>query len=227
MAQKTLKLKLKNWYSSKYQIVSIQRNVLFFISFISICTVLIAIIFVKQIISSKSVVPYVIEVEEKTGIPIVVDQLNESHFTANAVLKRYFIFSFLKIAEGYNPATFKDDYQKLMLFSSATVFRQIQKKITPRNPKSPVALISNRGMIKVLLKSISFTTPTSVVVRYRLQNVGRVYGIENNRDMIADISFRFANLNLTLTERYINPLGFQVTKFVNDRELVSTYEEKK
>lgn len=224
---KAPKLKLKSWYSSKYQVVVFQRNILFFISFFAICSVLIAVIFVKQIMASKSLVPYVIELEEKSGIPTVVEQLNQSSFTADVTLKRYFIYSFVKAAEGYNPGTFKEDYKKLMLFSTPSVFRQIQTGINPRNEKSPSAMIGARGMIEVALKSISFPTPTTAVVRFRLKNIGSVYGFVNNRDMIADLEFKFANLNLSLEERYTNPLGFQVTKYVVDSELVSGYEERR
>lgn len=177
--------------------------------------------------ASKSLIPYVIEVEEKTGVPTVVEQLNQSSFTADVTLKRYFIYSFVKAAEGYNPGSFRDDYKKLMLFSTPGVFRQIQNNINPRNEKSPAALIGNRGIIDVALKSISFSSPEHAIVRFRLVNVGTVYGFANNRDMIADIDFRFANLNLSLEERYINPLGFQVTKYVVDRELVMGSEEKR
>ena len=224
---KAPKLKLKSWYSSKYQIVAFQRNILFFISFFAICSVLIAVIFVKQIMASKSLVPYVIEVEEKTGIPTVVEQLNQSSFTADVTLKRYFLYSFVKAAEGYNPGSFRDDYKKLMLFSTPNVFRQIQASINPRNEKSPAAMIGSRGMIEVSLKSISFPTPNNATIRFRLKNVGNVYGFANNRDMIADVEFRFANLDLSAQERYINPLGFQVTKYVVDSELISGYEERR
>ena len=224
---KEQKLKLKSWYSSKYQVVAFQRNILFFISFFAICSVLIAVIFVKQMMASKSLIPYVIEVEEKTGIPTVVEQLNQTSFTADVTLKRYFLYSFLKAAEGYNPGSFKDDYERLMLFTTPAVFRQIQSKINPRNENSPAAKIGNRGMIEVALKSISFPTPNTAVIRFRLRNVGSVYGFENNRDMIADVDFRFANLNLSLEERYVNPLGFQVTKYVVDQEIVRGYEERR
>lgn len=223
---KAPKLKLKSWYSSKYQVVVFQRNILFFISFFAICSVLIAVVFVKQMMASKSLVPYVIELEEKTGIPTVIEQLNQSSFTADVQLKRYFLMLFLKAAEGYNPGTFRDDYKNLMLFCTPGVFRQIQSAINPRNEKSPYAMIGNRGMIEVALKSISFASPNHAVIRFRLRNVGNVYGFANNRDMIADVEFRFANLNLTAAERNINPLGFQVTKYVVDQELISGYEER-
>jgi type IV secretion system protein VirB8 len=221
------KLKLKSWYSSKYQIVTFQRNILFFISFFAICSVLIAVIFVKQIMASKSLVPYVIEVEEKTGVPTVVEQLNQSSFTADVTLKRYFLYSFVKSAEGYNPGTFRDDYKKIMLFSAPTVFRQIQKIINPKNEKSPASLIGSKGMIEVALKSISFPTPNTAVIRFKLRNVGTVRDFTNNRDMIADIEFRFTDIKLSAEERYVNPLGFQITKYVVDQEFVSGSEEGK
>jgi type IV secretion system protein VirB8 len=220
-------LKLKSWYSSKYQIVTFQRNILFFISFLAIFSVLVAVVFVKQMMSSKSLIPYVIEVEEKTGVPTVVEQLNQNSFTADVTLKRYFLYSFLRSAEGYNPGTFKDDYKKLMLFSTSGIFRQIQKTISPKNETSPAALVGNKGMIDVLLKSISFPTPNSAVIRFRLTNIGTVRDFENNRDMIADIDFRFADIKLSVEERYINPLGFQVTRYVVDQELVTGSEEVK
>ena len=224
---KAPKLKLKSWYSSKYQVVVFQRNILFFISFFAICSVLIAVIFVKQIMASKSLIPYVIEIEEKSGVPTVVEQLNQSSFTADVSLKRYFVFSFIKATEGYNPGTFKEDNKKVMLFSTPNVFRQIQRMINPRNENSPAAKIGNRGMINVALKSISFPTPTTAVVRFRLKNSGNVTSFANNRDMIADLEFRFANLKLSLEDRYVNPIGFQVTRYVVDEDMVSGYEERR
>ena len=222
---KKVKLKLKSWYSSKYQIVSLQRNILFFISFLSVCSVLVAVLFVKQIMSSKSLVPYVIELEEKSGVPTVVEQLNQSSFTADLALKRYFIYSFIKAVEGYNPGTFKDDYKKAMLFSTPSVFRQIQRKINPRNEKSPAASIGNRGMISVALKSMSFPNPNKVTIRFRTKNSGYVSMFPDNRDLIVDMEFKFVNLRISSEDRYINPLGFQVTSYVIDEDLVKGYEE--
>jgi len=176
--------------------------------------------------SSKSLVPYVIEVEDKTGIPTIVEQLNQSSFTADVTLKRYFLYSFLKAAEGYNPGTFRDDYRKLALFSTPGIFRSIQSKINPRNENSPSAKIGNRGMIDVALKSISFSSPNTAIIRFRLKNIGSTPGFQDNRDMIADIEFKFTDLSLSSEERYINPLGFQVIKYVVDEELITGSEEK-
>jgi type IV secretion system protein VirB8 len=218
MAAKPPKLKLKSWYSSKYQIVASQRNILFFISFFAITTVMVAVVFVKTVMSSKSLVPYVIELEEKTRIPVVVEQLNQSSFTADMTLKRYFLYNYLKAVAGYNPATFREDYRKVRLQSSYNVFNSLYDQLNPRSSKSPAKLIGNRGMIEIDLKSISFVNPNKATIRYRTRKSGQVTGFANV-DMIADVEFVFANLNLTAEERYINPLGFQVVRYTADQEL--------
>lgn len=225
---KVPKLKLKSWYSNKYQVILFQRNVLFFISFFAVCSVLIAVIFVRQMMASKSLVPYVIELEEKSGVPTVVEQLNQSSFTADETLKRHFIFLFIKAAEGYNYGTFRDDYNRLRLFSTPVVWRQLLTRINPTSKDSPYVKIANRGVVEINLKSMSFPSPNRATVRFRLRTLGSTPGFTNNIDKIADVEFVFSsNINLSITDRYINPLGFQVTKYVVDNELTIGSEENR
>jgi len=219
------KFQMKSWYSDKYQMVVVQRNLLSLFALFAMVAVTISVIFVKQVTASKSLEPYVIEIEDKTGVPIVVTQLSESEFTANMALKRYFLYSFIKAVEGYNPATYKEDYAKAMLFSTPQVFRQIRAKISTTNPNSPVSKMAKKGMLIVKLKSIQFMDPNSVQIRIRLETAGRSSGFKSKRDMIAYVKFKFVNLNLTLEERFINPLGFQVEEYSIDDELVRGLEE--
>jgi type IV secretory pathway component VirB8 len=87
-------------------------------------------------------------------------------------------------------------------------------------------LIANRGMIDVALKSISFVNPQKATVRFRTKNTGQTMGFVNNKNMIVDIEFIFSeSMPLSAEDRYINPLGFQVVKYVVDQELVTGYEE--
>jgi type IV secretion system protein VirB8 len=219
-------LKMKSWYSDKYQMVVVQRNLLSFFALFAIIAVTVSVVFVKQITASKSLEPYVIEIEDKTGIPTVVEQLKESQFTADMTLKRYFLFSFIKAVEGYNPATYRDDYRKAALFSTPKVFRQFRNSISSKSETSPFTKLGRKGMIIVRLKSIQFTDPNSAQVRFRLETRGRTTGFKPRRDMIAYVEFKFANLNLTLEERFINPIGFQVGQYSVDDELIRGFEER-
>ena len=220
MAKKR-QFKEKSWYSNRYQITVVQRNILFLFAVIAMIAVTVSVFFVKQVTSSKSLEPYVIEINEKTGIPTVVDQVTTERITADRAIVRYFLYEFVKATEGYDPYTYPTDYQKVALFSTPSVFAQIRRVITDRYENSPAAILGNKGRLDVQIKSIQFfDPPTKVQVRVKVNLQGRYTPkIKPERDLLIDITYRFANLELSLEQRYINPLGFQVTFYRATEEI--------
>ena len=213
MANKKENLKLRTWYSNRYQVVLVQKKLLSFFSIFSIATVVIAVIFVKQFTESKSFEPYVIELEEKTGIMTVVENLNGSNLIADEAVKRSYIFSFLNVAEGYNYVTFNKDRKTLLLFSSGNVYKQLYNKYSIRNETSIVNSLKEKGTMDIKIKSILFNTPTIATVRFIVYNTrpSKSYPAEVHK--IAEIQFQFVDMKLNTDDRYINPLGFQVIKY--------------
>jgi type IV secretion system protein VirB8 len=214
MAQKNEKLRLRSWYSNKYQLVLVQKKMLSLFCILAMSTVVVAVIFVKQFTESKSFEPYVIELEEKTGVLTVVENLSQSKLTADEAIKKSLIYTFLEVAEGYNYVTFNEDRRKLMLFSGANVYRQLYSKYSIRNKDSIVNLLQNRATLTIKIKSIIFNTPTIATVRFVVYNSlrgNRIYPAE--RHFITEIQFMFSDMKLNTEDRYVNPLGFQVVKY--------------
>ena len=219
MAYKKENLKLRTWYSNRYQVVLVQKKLLSFFSIFSIATVVIAVIFVKQFTESKSFEPYVIELEEKTGVMTVVENLNGSNLIADEAVKRSYIFSFLNVAEGYNYVTFNKDRKTLLLFSSGNVYKQLYNKYSIRNETSIVNSLIEKGTKDIKIKSILFNTPTIATVRFIVYNTrpSKLYPAEVHK--IAEIQFQFVDMKLNTDDRYINPLGFQVIKYTVGEDL--------
>ena len=71
--------KVKTWYSNRYQSVLIQRNILFLLALVSILSVAVAVMFVKQVLSSKTLEPYVIELDKSTGMTKLLQQPNNNN----------------------------------------------------------------------------------------------------------------------------------------------------
>ncbi len=213
MAKKKETLKLRSWYSNKYQLVNIQKKILSLFSMLAMATVVIAVIFVKKFTESKSFEPYVIEMEEKTGVLTVVENLTQSKLIADEAIKKSLIYSFLQVAEGYNYVTFNDDRRKLALFTSGNVYRQLYDKYNIRNENSVVNSLQNKGTLTIKIKSIVFNNPTVATVRFVVYNTkpNKIYPAEKH--LITEIQFRFADMELTTEQRYLNPLGFQVLKY--------------
>jgi type IV secretion system protein VirB8 len=211
---KKTKLRVKSWYSNRYQIVVVQRNILLLFTLVSMFSVAVAVIFVKNIMSSKSLEPYVIEVEQKTGIATVVDQLTAQNFTGDQMIRKYFINEFIHAATSYDPKTYKQDAEKVRLYSTSGIYSEFRGRINARD-------LGTDSNISVRIKSVQFTDNNTAQIRVMRQITTNERTI--NKDEVITMGFYFSpEMQLSMEERLINPLGFQVNRF-NIAEEVFTY----
>ncbi len=211
---KKTKLKIKSWYSNRYQIVTVQRNILLLFTLVSMFSVAIAVIFVKNVMSSKSIEPYVIEVEQKTGVATIVNQLTAENFTGDQMIRKYFINQFIHINSGYDPKTYKQDIEKVRLFSTPGIYGDYRNRINARE-------LGADSQIDVRIKSVQPLDNNTVQIRLARQITKKESSVET-KDEIITMGFYFApEMNLTMEERLINPLGFQVSKYMIAEEVFS------
>ncbi len=212
---KKTKLKIKSWYSNRYQIVVVQRNILLLFTLLSMFAVAISVIFVKNIMSSKSLEPYVIEVEEKSGIATIVNQLTAQNFTGDQMIRKYFINQFIHAASGYEPRTYKQDVEKVRLFSVPAVYSDFRNRINARE-------LGPSSNIDVRIKSVQFVDSNTAQIRITRQIAVKDLDVKI-KDEVITMGFYFSpEMNLTMEERLINPLGFQVNRYLIAEE-VFTY----
>lgn len=210
---KKTKLKVKNWYSNRYQIIVVQRNILLLFTLVSMFSVAVAVIFVKNVMSSKSLEPYVIEVEQKTGIATVVDQLTAQSFTGDQMVRKYFINEFVHAASGYDPKTYKMDVDKVRLFAAANIYSDFRNRINARQ-------LGTGSEIEVRIKSILFTDPNTAQIRITEQLTSDKDYKPQTKDKVITLGFYFSpQMQLTMEERLINPLGFQVNQYLIAEEV--------
>jgi type IV secretion system protein VirB8 len=200
------KIKIKSWYSNRYQIVVVQRNILLLLTIISIVAVAASVTFVKNMMSSKSLEPYVIEIDEKTGIATTVQQPTSQNYTANEVMRRYFINKYIQATMNYNPKTYKQDSEVARLFSSPAIYNAYKKRINPN-------ILGGGSTITTKVKSLLFKDSNSLEIRSTSEIVtSGTPPITKNE--ILFMNFFFApDIALSMEERLINPLGFQVSNF--------------
>jgi len=209
---KKTKLKIKSWYSNRYQIVVVQRNILLLFTLISMFSVAVAVIFVKNIMSSKSLEPYVIEVEQKSGIATIVNQMTAQNFTGDQMIRQYFINEFIHAASAYDPKTYKMDVDKVRLFSVPAVYADFRNRINARE-------LGTDSRIEIRVKSIQFTDNNTAQIR-TVRQISLAGVNSQDVDEVITMNFNFSpNMTLNLEERLINPLGFQVTRYAIVKEV--------
>jgi type IV secretion system protein VirB8 len=207
------KPKIKSWYSNRHQIVIAQRNILLFLAVLLMLSMTTATIFVKFVVSSKSLEPYVIEIEEKSGIPTIINQVTSQTLTADESIKKYFINQFVQSSIGYNPRTYKQDVEIIRLFTTEKIYKDFRQRIDPN-------ILGVDSRINFKIKSIKFINPSAVQIRILKDIVSNVNkgSVTKSKNEIINMSFAFTNLTLNSKERLINPLSFQVNSFVITEE---------
>lgn len=217
--QNTKATALDNWYKDSYESVIVQRNLLLIFSFVALVVILGAVFAIRYIKSTQSIEPFVIEIDRKTGKPIVVNSLDIAEYSNNELVKRSLVVSYIKAREEYFFQTYQRNYYDVVrVFSASNVYySEYRPKFSISNPSSPYNLYGKASVRVVNLKSMIFTSPNTAQIRITTE----VQGSQSGRaDRIILMAFEFQKLNLSEQDAMINPLGFVVTMYrIEDENL--------
>lgn len=217
---------LRNWYADKYQTILIQRNMMALLTVIALLCVGVGISAIYSISTSKAIQPFVIEVEDKTGLVHVVTPRSLEKWTANEALIKSFLVQYIRARESYYPHRYKEDYyQTVRIMSSERVYSSFRKDIDYLNPNSPIVRYGSSITRIVEFKSINIrdekqSSIYSAQVRFVVQGDG-VTGKLSPEHKIAIVDFEFLpTKEYNFTERTANPLGFTVTSYRVDQDVI-------
>lgn len=197
----------KTWFEERYETALIQRNLIFFIAAISIITVAIAVFAVTKISLSKEFDPFVIQIENSTGLAKVVNPITSEILGGNDALARYFIKRYVTSRETYNPVDFETRARQIVrLLSTGQVYNSYMGYIKDK-VNDPTILYGQKNTTYLTVKSWSKLDSKRYVFRFAItETVGdkRVY------NKIAIIDYDYVAMSLSEEDEDINPVGFQI-----------------
>lgn len=210
-----------NWYKDRYQRVLVQRKLLAAITVLSLICTLATVVVISQLTPLKTVDPFVIQVDQRSGITQVVDPTTVQELTGSEAINNYFIVQYLRAREAYHISDLAYNYNLVRIMSeSGTVYPQFVAEENPNNPQSNAARLGSTGTRTVKIESITYLRPQLAQVRLLIEEKSDNLGY-TQQHMIATIGFQYIKMNLTTEERYIDPLGFRVTSYRLDEETLS------
>ena len=209
----------KNWYKDRYQYVLLQRKLLAIITIMSLICTLATVVVISQLTPLKTIEPFVIQVDQKSGITQAVDPVTVKELTANEAVNNYFIVQYMRAREKYNINDLAQNYNLVRIMSeSKKVYPQFVSEADPNNPRSNAARLGSFGERTIKFKSITYLSPQLAQVRFLVEEKGGLAGAAHK---IALLSFEYVKMSLTTEERYLNPLGFRVTDYRVDEDVLT------
>ena len=107
----------KNWYKDRYQYVLVQRRILTAITISALVCTTFAILVILSLVPQKTISPYVIQVDQRTGITQYVDPVTATELTANEAVKNYFLVNYIRSREAYSATDVFKQYNQVRIMS--------------------------------------------------------------------------------------------------------------
>lgn len=210
----------KNWYKDRYQHVLVQRKLLTVITLLSLVSTLATVFVIARLTPLKTIEPFVIQVDQKSGITQTVNPLTVKELTANEAVNNFFIVQYIRSRETYSITDLARNYNIVRVMSeSGRVYPEFVRMADPNNPQSNAARMGSTGVRTVKFKSITYLNPQLVQARVLIEERGPNIGYLQYHKIVL-LAFEYIKMNLTIEERYINPLGFRVTDYRVDEDIL-------
>ena len=169
----------------------------------------------------KTVVPYTILVDRQTGYVETVRGLQPGPLSQNAAVTQSFLVQYVIARETFDATDLSDNYRKVNLWSAGDARAAYQREMQRTNSSSPLNLYQATTTLTTTIKSVSVLSPTSALVRFDTVRHDNGAPSGETRSWAAVIGFRYTGAPMSMGDRFINPLGFQVTSYRRDSETVA------
>ena len=168
----------------------------------------------------KTVVPYTLLVDKQTGSVQTLKPLERETIAPDRALTRSFLAQYVMAREGFDITTLQEDYRKVALWSFGEARDRYLKGMQPANPASPLATLPRKALVQIEVRAISPLSNDSALIRFSSTRTDPGGQPQTPQYWQAVISWRFSTEAMSAADRLINPLGFQVTRYRRDAEII-------
>lgn len=180
----------------------------------------------------KEKVPYLVMADAYTGTATIArlrGDWNNNQITASEAINKSNVAHYVLAREGYDLALLNmRDWATVFTMSDDDVAAGYRNDNTRDNPKSPYRLYGDSKVIRVKILSIQLIgdpgmTPTGATVRFQRTLYEKASGQATPLPTrFATMQFKYEpNLGFSEQDRLLNPLGFRVTAYRVDNELIN------
>lgn len=166
----------------------------------------------------KTVEPYTLLVDKQTGFVQALKPLDAQLVSPNAALTQSFLVQYVIARESFDISAVQANYRKVSLWSEGDARSAYVAGIQASNPESPLVRLPRTTVVETRVKSISSLSGSAALVRF--ETVRRDAGAAQQppQAWVSVIRYRYSGEPLSLEDRFVNPLGFEVSHYQRSAE---------
>lgn len=209
-----------SWDRDREDALRTSRRTAWIVASIAVTIALLLGIAIVAMLPLKKTQVVTVLVDKQTGFAQAIDPLTPQRMTADSALTQSFLAQYVIAREGFDIDTLQTSYRKVALWSGEKARDAYIAKMQASNPASPMARYPRAAIVDVQVKSVSPIAPKVAMVRFdaieRYPN-----GRSERRSYMSLIRYRYSGEPLSLEDRMVNPLGFQVVRYRSDQEAIA------
>ena len=172
----------------------------------------------------KSVVPFMVRVDNTTGVTDVVPAY-DGHAPPAEVVTRFLVHNYVVTRERYFYAMAEEDYNQVGAYNSPVLNSLWAQAWDRSNPASPLMLYKDGTTVRAQVQSISFikrADGSQDLAQARFLTATRQggSGAEVIRHWIATLQYDYAAPSKDAQLRGLNPLGFRILEYRREPEVL-------
>lgn len=241
-ADKKAKVNVKNEEALSYfteieKIREFSRKIAWIVAGVAVAINIILAIAIMLILPLKEVKPYLVKVETNTGYVETLSNVKAKDISNIEAIDKYFLVKYLQNREGYHYNVVQTEYRNVMLMSTSDVAYLYSEKF--KGEKSPVKILKNVAEINIRPISIQIQPSRNAgkriaTIRFDAIQNGILDNSEYNEDeqdlkdyenikryiVTIEYSYSISKDSLTAEQRLYNPLGFIVSSYRLEEEII-------
>lgn len=178
----------------------------------------ISILAVASLAPLKTVEPFVVRVDNSTGIVDVVSALSATAGTYDEAVTKYFAAKYVRGREGYVWSEAQENFRTIALLTTQAEQARFAATYRGSNPQSPQNVYGRSATVRINIVSIALINQNVVSVRY-IRSLTRGEEVRTTH-FVATLTYSYANAPMSSTDRLVNPLGFAVSEYRADPEAI-------
>ncbi|HZU50753.1 MAG TPA: VirB8/TrbF family protein [Sphingomicrobium sp.] len=168
----------------------------------------------------KTVEPYTLMVDKTTGYVQALRPLDEQKIAPDAALTQSYLVQYVIGREGFDIGTLNATYRKIALLSADSARTTYLASMQVSNPESPLVRYPRTTVIEVRVKSVSPIGANTELVRFDTNQTDGNGEAQPPKPWVAVVRYRYSTAPMSVEDRFVNPLGFQVISYRKDPEAV-------
>jgi type IV secretion system protein VirB8 len=170
----------------------------------------------------KTVVPYTLMVDRNTGYVQALKPIDANTIAPDAALTQSFLVQYVIARESFDINELQASYRKVTVWSIDQARTDYVTSMQYANPGSPLARYPRTTTIATRVRSVSPLGGKAALVRFETQRRDAGGQAMPPRFWVAVIRYQFSTGPLSMEDRFLNPLGFQVVGYRRDAESAPT-----